>query len=62
MGNHSGIRVYNNYRSDIATGHPGYANSNGAVGYFYGGTTQFANGVRRGEKGFRRCSSKPESL
>ncbi len=36
---------YNLYRSDIATLFPGYANSNGAVGYFYLDTTAFANGV-----------------
>jgi len=30
-----GHPVYNNYRSDIATGLPGYANSNGVIGYFY---------------------------
>jgi len=40
-----GHPVYNNYRSDIATGLPGYANSNGAIGYFYRDTTQFSNGV-----------------
>lgn len=40
-----GHPVYNNYRSDIATGLPSYANSNGAIGYFYRDTTQFSNGV-----------------
>ncbi|NIM13035.1 MAG: hypothetical protein GTO45_12990, partial [Candidatus Aminicenantes bacterium] len=36
---------YNIYRSDIAALFPGYANSNGAVGYFYLDTTAYANGV-----------------
>jgi hypothetical protein len=36
---------YNNYRGDIATFFPGYANSNGAAGYFYLDTTGYANGV-----------------
>jgi len=40
-----GHPVYDNYRSDIATGLPGYANSNGAVGYYYLDTTKFSNGV-----------------
>jgi hypothetical protein len=44
-GQYLGHPVYNNYRSDIATGLPGYANGNGAVGYFYLDTTQFTNGV-----------------
>jgi hypothetical protein len=37
--------VYNNYRVDIATLFPGYANSNGAVGYYYLNTSGYANGV-----------------
>jgi hypothetical protein len=40
-----GNPVYNNYRSDIASLFPGYANSNGAVGYFYLNTTAYDNGV-----------------
>ncbi|MGD2088073.1 MAG: Ig-like domain-containing protein [Candidatus Aminicenantes bacterium] len=36
---------YNIYRSDIAALFPGYANSNGAAGYFYLDTTVYANGV-----------------
>jgi len=40
-----GHPVYNLYRKDIAGFFPGYANSNGAVGYFYLDTTAYANGV-----------------
>jgi hypothetical protein len=40
-----GHPVYNNYRADIATLFPGYANSNGAVGVFSLDTTGYANGV-----------------
>jgi hypothetical protein len=40
-----GHPVYNIYREDIATLFPGYANSNGAVGYFYLDTTKYANGL-----------------
>jgi hypothetical protein len=40
-----GHPVYNNYREDIAGLFPGYANSNGAVGYFYLDTTAYENGV-----------------
>jgi hypothetical protein len=40
-----GHPVYNLYRSDIATLFPGYANSNGAVGYFVLDTTVLANGI-----------------
>jgi hypothetical protein len=40
-----GQPVYNNYRSDIAGLFPGYANSNGAVGYFYIDTNAYENGV-----------------
>jgi len=36
---------YNIYRSDIASLFPGYANSNGAVGYFSLDTTAYENGV-----------------
>jgi hypothetical protein len=40
-----GHPVYNLYRKDIALFFPGYANSNGAVGYFYLDTAAYANGV-----------------
>ena len=40
-----GHPVYNNYRSDIATLFPGYANSNGAIGYYILDTTTLANGI-----------------
>ena len=40
-----GHPVYNNFRSDIASLFPGYANSMGAVGYYYLDTTKLANGV-----------------
>jgi len=40
-----GHPVYNLYRSDIADLFPDYANSNGAVGYYYLNTTPYANGV-----------------
>ena len=40
-----GHPVYNNYRSDIATAFPGYANSNGAIGYYTLNTTSLANGT-----------------
>ena len=40
-----GHPVYNQYRSDIATGFPGYANANGAVGYFTIDTTALSNGI-----------------
>lgn len=40
-----GHPVYNIYRNDIASLFPGYANSNGAVGYFYLDTTKYENGV-----------------
>ncbi|MCP5046731.1 MAG: hypothetical protein GY940_06140 [bacterium] len=40
-----GNPVYNKYRKDIATLFPGYANSNGAVGYFYLDVTAYTNGV-----------------
>ncbi len=36
---------YNHYRADIATQFPGYANSNGAVGYFSLDTTGYADGL-----------------
>jgi hypothetical protein len=37
--------VYNQFRSDIASLFPGYANSYGAVGFFHINTTILANGV-----------------
>lgn len=37
--------VYNEYREDIAELFPGYANSNGAVGYLKLDTTKFENGI-----------------
>ncbi len=40
-----GHPVYNQYRVDIATGFPGLANSNGAVGYFYLDTTTLSDGL-----------------
>jgi Leucine-rich repeat (LRR) protein len=40
-----GNPAYNVYRSDIASLFPGYANSNGAIGYFYLDTTAYDNGV-----------------
>ena len=44
-GQRVGHPVYDNYRVDIATLFPGYANSQGAVGYHYLDTTQLANGL-----------------
>jgi hypothetical protein len=40
-----GHPAYNNFRSDIATLFPGYANSNGAVGFFIIDTTKLQNKV-----------------
>ena len=40
-----GKPVYNNNRSDIAGMFPGYANSNGAIGYFVLNTTTLTNGT-----------------
>jgi hypothetical protein len=40
-----GHPIYNIYRPDIAALFPGYANSDGAVGYFYLDTTAYENGV-----------------
>jgi hypothetical protein len=40
-----GHPVYNNYREDIAEAFPGYANSDGAVGYFTINTTAYENGI-----------------
>jgi Leucine-rich repeat (LRR) protein len=43
-GNIMGHPVYNNFRNDIATLFPGYANSDGAVGYFTIDTNKLING------------------
>jgi Leucine-rich repeat (LRR) protein len=40
-----GHPTYNIYRSDIASLFPNYANSNGAVGYFYLDTRKYPDGV-----------------
>jgi hypothetical protein len=40
-----GHPIYNNYRGDIATLFPGYANSNGAIGHFSLDTTAYNNGI-----------------
>jgi hypothetical protein len=40
-----GHPVYNNYRVDIATLFPGYANAQGAVGYYRIDTTKLSNGL-----------------
>ena len=40
-----GNPTYNQFRSDIATLFPGYANTDGAVGFFVLDTTALANGV-----------------
>ena len=40
-----GQPVYNIYRADIAGLFPGYANSEGAIGYLYLDTTKYDNGV-----------------
>ncbi len=40
-----GNPTYNIYREDIAFFFPGYANSNGAIGYFYLDTTAYTNGI-----------------
>jgi hypothetical protein len=44
-GVNTGHPTYNIYRKDIADLFPGYANSNGAIGYFYLDTTAYENGV-----------------
>ena len=43
-GEEAGNPVYNQYRSDVAGLFTGYANSDGAVGYFYINTTEYING------------------
>jgi hypothetical protein len=43
--------TYNIYRPDIAALFPGYANSDGAAGYFYLDTTPYANGIHTIEWG-----------
>jgi len=40
-----GHPIYNIYREDLATLFPGYANKNGAAGYFYLDTTAYENGL-----------------
>jgi hypothetical protein len=40
-----GHPVYNNNRADISGLFPGYANSNGAIGYYILDTTRYANGL-----------------
>jgi hypothetical protein len=40
-----GHPTYNIYRSDVAALFPNYANSNGAIGFFYLDTTVYENGV-----------------
>jgi len=40
-----GHPTYNQFRADVATLFPGYANSGGAVGFFHINTTTLANGV-----------------
>jgi len=40
-----GHPVYNRFRSDIADFFPGYANSNGAAGYYYINTNNYSNGI-----------------
>ena len=44
-GTNVGRPVYNQNRADIASLFPGYANSNGAVGYYILDTTRLANGL-----------------
>lgn len=44
-GKRLGNPVYNNYRDDIAKLFPGYANSNGAVGYYTLDTTKYKDGI-----------------
>jgi len=44
-GKYLGHATYNIYRADIAGLFPGYANSNGALGYFEFDTTSYENGV-----------------
>jgi hypothetical protein len=40
-----GHPTYNSYREDIARLFPGYANTNGAIGYFVIDTTELTNGL-----------------
>ena len=44
-GKYLGDPIYNIYRTDISELFPGYANSNGACGYFDFDTTVYENGV-----------------
>jgi hypothetical protein len=48
-----GHPVYNNPRSDIQSAFPGYANTNGAVGYFRIDTTKLSNGLHQISWGVR---------
>ena len=41
----AGHPSYGHYRADVATLFPGYANSNGAVGFFQFDSTALANGL-----------------
>jgi hypothetical protein len=40
-----GHPTYNQYRSDVASAFPNYANSQGAIGFAYLDTTKLANGM-----------------
>jgi hypothetical protein len=40
-----GRPTFNNFRADIAAAFPGYANSNGAIGYYVLDTTKLTNGI-----------------
>ena len=40
-----GHPIYNQYRADIANLFPGYANTNGAIGYYVLDTTTLSNGI-----------------
>ena len=42
-----GHPVYNNYRADIAAAFPGYANKDGAIGYYSFNTTGYTNGLHQ---------------
>jgi hypothetical protein len=44
-GAYKGHATYNVYRADIASLFPGYANTNGALGYFDFDTTKYSNGL-----------------
>jgi hypothetical protein len=57
-----GSPVYNNFRSDVATLFPNYANTNGAVGYFVLDTTLLANGVHTIAWGVRDDAGKAQGI